>query len=151
MIMYRIFGIVLGIAEQEIGKVIARIQAVEAEVSLGGCEDVLNFLVQRPTGAVLRPGVLQVDGGYAVVHIRPAEDSIEIEPRGRGQWRAETGLRKDVDAIAVIVEGYLVQQGGADGMRKVNNTAVRRITESVSDGRQIVAAPLGGAVRLRDL
>ena len=60
-------------------------------------------------------------------------------------------LRDDVDAVAVVVEGRLVEQGRADDVGGVNHGTVGRIAEDVADGRHVVAAPLRGPVGLGNL
>lgn len=65
-----------------------------------------------------------------------------------GRYQA---VRNDVDAVAVVIEGCLVEQRGAYGVRGVDHGAIRGVAEGVADGGNVVAAPLRRAVALRHL
>src|SRR6185437_1423444 len=56
-----------------------------------------------------------------------------------------------VDAVAVVVECNLVQEMRINHVRRVNDRAVRRVTEGIADGGNVVAAPLCGAESLGNL
>jgi len=79
------------------------------------------------------------------------------QPRSRESARNAQALQarrcewKDVDAVAVIVEGNFVEQCWADRVGGVNNGAVGRIPKSVSDGWHVCAVPLADGVTLRNL
>ena len=77
----------------------------------------------------------------------PVKSRLKVKPVG-AEIRS---VRDDVDAVAVVVEGSLVEQRRADHIRGVNHGAVRGVAESIGDRWDVIAAPLGGSVGLRDL
>ena len=177
--LHRILGIILGVAEQEVGKVIARVEAVEAEVTLGVGEGVLPLAVKRPAKPKLQlmralgPGNVIADlvivrfviprrpvGGVvgsraateinrrnAGVHVRSRKQPVE----GEGGGSCDDAVRNDMDAVAVVVESNLVEQGGTDHVRGMHDGAIGGISENIADRGDVIAAPLSGSVGLRDL
>ena len=51
VVLDRVLGIRVSVAQKEIGKVISGVEAVETEVALSAGEQVLDLLVQRPAAA----------------------------------------------------------------------------------------------------
>ena len=106
----------------------------------------------RPVCGVLRSRrLLELDRRNAVVRIRTREDPVECEARGGRQRSPKAGLGQNIDTVAVIVEGYLIQQRRADRMRKVDYSAVRGIAKRVADRGYVVTTPHGGSERLINL
>ena len=65
--------------------------------------------------------------------------------------QARTREGNDVDAVAVVVEGGLVQQVRVDGVRRVHDRAVGRVAKGVAHSGNVGAAPLADGEALRDL
>src|ERR1700727_216751 len=133
-----VLGIRLRVAEKEVSIVVTGKRTVEVKVALGVGESILNLGIQRPAESELQlvralgprevvanlvivrvvvPGSpvrcvvrarnsVQVHGRDTAVLIRPTKQAIEGKVRGR----IDQTLRDDVNAIAVVVEGDLVQQ-----------------------------------------
>src|SRR5580692_8729963 len=172
----RVLGVLLSVAEQEIGKVIASESAIKVEVSLGIGESILCFLVDRPACAhsdlvrALSPGnivaelivIRLVIPRGPVGSVIGASASVQIDRRnavvnvgsaeqpieGKPAWRRKQASRNDMDAVAVVVECRLIEQRRAYHVSGVDHSAVGRISENVADRGNIVATPLGGSVSL---
>src|SRR5207249_3816711 len=87
-----------------------------------------------------------------VVRPRKQAGCCAVVSTGEGQaLQAIRRKRDDVNAVAVIVEGHLVDQRWVDGVCRVDHAAIGGISKRVSNCRKVIPAPLGGSVALRDL
>ena len=81
----------------------------------------------------------QIDVRDAVVNIGPGEDPVLSLGESGGLLVYPPG--QDVNAVAVVTEGSLVQEIRPDSVSGMHRCAVGRIPEGISNGRHIVATP----------
>src|SRR5271155_4430135 len=152
----RVLGVLLSVAEQEIGKVIASESAIKVKVSLGIGEGILSLLIDRPACAhsdlvrALGPGniiaeliiirlviprspVGGVVGASASVQIDRRNavvnvGSAEQPVKGKPAWRRKQASRNDMDAVAVVVECRLIEQRRAYHVSGVDYGAIGGIS-----------------------
>ena len=107
---------------------------------------------RQPVHAVVSVGTPgQIDVGDAVVNIGSGEDPVRSLREARDIRCRIYALGQDGNAIAVVVEGNLVEQVWPNRVGCVHHRAVGGITERVTDGRDAVAAPHCLTVCLRGL
>src|ERR1019366_5068393 len=178
-VLERRFLVLTGVAQQEIGEVVAGVLSVESEAALSQAEYVLDLLVDGPACAELElvtafgPGKIVAD--LVVVGLIRPRHAVHIVGRTRRTTQEDGGdavqgvdrkqfgdipagrlriyrarQRQNEDAVAVVVEGDFIEYRGTHGIDGVDHAAVGGVAEGVGGCRNVVAAPHRGPVSLQD-
>src|SRR5690348_6963603 len=178
-VLNRLLRVRVGKAEQKIGKIVSGVRPVKVERPVGVTEGVLDLCVPQdvPTefqlvatfapgevvaplvriGSVApRPSLRLIVGAGRTVKINLRIPVQVVGSSEQPGYAPPAGLReyarwRDIDPVAVEVEGSLVEQCRADGVDHSTDSAVRRVAERVADGRNVAAAPHRVHIALLDL
>src|SRR5260370_38008187 len=117
---------------------------------------VIGLIAPRPVGdfEFRAGGTVQVDVRDAVEIVGSGEQSRIRRVVAAGERQAAQSRAwkwNNVDAVPVVVERDFVEQRGTDGIRRVDDRAVRRIGKGIAHGRNVRTAPLTDGETLRDL